>query len=122
MSDTITPVTTTVHLVTVESVTPGITNIAVHATVEVADCKYSATEVFIGSDHGTPGPVTWITGNRKVDVPTPERFGEKFNEEWARAFFAPNVCGSPMGFIDASEYCVSCERDNREGHYDNCAL
>lgn len=30
--------------------------------------------------------------------------------------------GTPVRCIDTDEYCPSCERDNREGHYDNCQL
>jgi hypothetical protein len=30
--------------------------------------------------------------------------------------------GTPLHLIDGTEYCLSCERDNREGHYDNCQL
>jgi len=36
---------------------------------------------------------------------------------------APHTAwGTPVADIDRNEYCISCERDNREGHYDNCLL
>lgn len=30
--------------------------------------------------------------------------------------------GTPVADIDRNEYCISCERDNREGRYANCSL
>lgn len=33
-----------------------------------------------------------------------------------------NANGTPYELIDGDEYCLECERDNREGHYDTCPL
>jgi len=35
---------------------------------------------------------------------------------------AVSAWGTPVHLIDGAEYCLSCERDNREGHYDNCTI
>lgn len=127
MSDTLTPVTTVIHKI---ATTPGIagqSRIHVHATVTVdpdvdgIGTVTDSIETFVGNDYGTPGPVVWFYGDQQVYVTDPARFGDRFNEDWVRAFFAPNACGSPAGYVDSTEYCPSCERDNREGHYENCA-
>lgn len=35
---------------------------------------------------------------------------------------AVSAWGTPVHLIDGNEYCLSCERDNREGHYENCLI
>ena len=121
MSTSTQPVNTTVHTVTTTPGIAGQSRITAHVTVNCEGSEYQGDETFVGNDYGTPGPVVWFYGDQQVFVTDPGRFGERFNEAWVRAFFAPNACGSPTGWIDSTEYCPSCERDNREGHYENCA-
>lgn len=122
MTITDAPVTTTVHSITVTPGIAGQSRITANVTVDVSGFASNSTETFVGNDYGVPGPVVWFYGSQQIFVTEPGRFGERFNEAWVRAFFAPNACGSPTGYVDSTEYCVSCERDNREGHYENCAL
>lgn len=49
-----------------------------------------------------------------IGVPTP-------SPEPPPAALAVSAWGAPVHLIDGDEYCLSCERDNREGHYENCA-
>lgn len=44
---------------------------------------------FIGSEYGTPGPVTAVVMDGvQFFVDSPSRFGEKFNRDWIRNFYA----------------------------------
>lgn len=120
MSATDTPVSTIVHAIATTPGMAGQSRIHAHVTVDVSGFVSSSEETFVGNDYGVPGPIVWFFGDQQVFVAEPGRFGERFNEDWVRAFFAPNACGSPTGYVDHTEYCPSCERDNREGHYENC--
>lgn len=113
---------TTIHSITRTPGIAGQSRITANTTVTCGDSVYRGETTFVGNYYGAPGPVVLFVGSEQVYVTEPARFGERFDEAWVRAFFAPNVCGSPVGWINQDEYCVSCERDNREGHYENCAL
>lgn len=110
----------TIHRVTTVAGIAGQRAIHAHLTVEIDGVPTDSIETFTGSEYGAPGPVVYLYGDQQVIVTEPSRFGERFDEAWVRAFYAPNAWGTPTGHVDAAEYCPSCERDNREGHYDNC--
>lgn len=48
------------------------------------------------------------------------RVADHFNTRVGTPTPNTSAWGTPMDRIDGTEYCLSCERDNREGHYDNC--
>lgn len=49
----------------------------------------STTYAFVGSaTPGYPGPVIMAGAKHEVRVDAPERFGDTFNPDWVRAFFA----------------------------------
>lgn len=111
----------TIHTLTTEPDVAGHSRVRISYTAEVDGFTHCDQDTFVGEDHGTPGAVVWHHGSQRVYVTEPARFGPRFGEDWVRAFYTENAAGSPRGWVDSEGYCDSCERDNREGHYENCA-
>jgi hypothetical protein len=42
---------------------------------------------FHGRAFGKPGPVTAIVDEDRIGIAHPERFGQRFNEEWVKSYF-----------------------------------
>lgn len=42
---------------------------------------------FVGTQYGSPGPIIMVMGQAQTVISHPERFGERFNEQWVRAFY-----------------------------------
>ena len=63
--------------------------------VIIARVQYEALELeitFTGSQKGRPGHVRCIVENdNEVPVPFPERYGDAFNEDWVRTYWARNM-------------------------------
>lgn len=43
---------------------------------------------FSGSAYGTPGPVFALVGDMQVKIDGAGRYGERFDADWVRTFFA----------------------------------
>lgn len=63
---------------------------SVHVTWTMNDGEvgYSTDVTFVGSTYGAPGPVVVIGGGAQTFVSEPGRFGETFDPEWIRRFYA----------------------------------
>lgn len=62
------------------------------------------THIFVGSLHGTPGPVVLVlSSGMQTTVIQPERFGVRFNEDWVRRFYSDFSAEETTAHAEVSE-------------------
>jgi hypothetical protein len=77
-------------------------------TVRVRYSSHDMTVGFVGGIYGRPGPVVMVHGNVQFIVDNAERFGERFNEDWVRAFYASDPMENHEIAHKTKAICAHC--------------
>lgn len=63
---------------------------------------------FVGTQYGSPGPIIMVMGQVQTVISSPERFGERFNEQWVRAFYDSDMLENHAFAHRTEATCIHC--------------